>query len=46
MEFAPTKLRSVLGAPTQELALTKLMISPGAPGLPNRVRKFGVGYVG
>ena len=34
------------GAPAQELALTKLMISPGAPGLPNRVRKFGVGYVG
>ena len=30
------------GAPAQELALTKLMISPGAPGLPNAVRKFGV----
>ena len=34
------------GAPAQELALTKLMISPGVPGLPNKVRKSGVGCVG
>ena len=34
------------GAPAQELALANLMISPGVPGLPNKVRKFGVGLCG
>ena len=33
-------------APAQELALANLMISPGVPGLPNKVRKFGVGLCG
>ena len=40
------KRASAPGVPAQELALTKLMISPGVPGLPNKVRKSGVGCVG
>ena len=37
---------SSAGAPAVELVFAKRKSAPGDPGLPNRVRKFGVGYVG